>query len=220
MDKLIEVKDLTIKTDDQTIIDHLSFDLKEGEFITFVGPSGSGKSTVLKYLALLIDPQLKIDGQFHLKGKQVDDIHPTDLRKEVSYCFQSPNLFGDTVYDNLSFPFIVRDQAFDQARAEVLLESMQLPKTYLTKPINELSGGEKQRVALIRNLLFPPKVLLLDEVTSALDNDTREKIWQALDKYRDQHQTAIIMVSHHESEQAMADRAIQFQSQLNQEGGQ
>ncbi len=87
-------------------------------------------------------------------------------RQKVSYCFQQPTLFGETVYDNLLFPFTVRQEAFNQEKVVALLQQVKLPAAYLEKKIAELSGGERQRVALLRNIIFVPDVLLLDEVTT------------------------------------------------------
>ena len=86
---------------------------------------------------------------------------------KVSYCFQQPVLFGDTVADKLDFPFEIRKEPVKRQHEIELLKHVNLSSSYLEKPIADLSGGEKQRVALIRNLLFKPKVLLLDELRQA-----------------------------------------------------
>ncbi|MGY4105658.1 ABC transporter ATP-binding protein [Ignavigranum ruoffiae] len=210
MSALIEVNQLNIKSKEKHIIQDFSLELQSGEFVAITGPSGSGKSTILKFLAQLLDPNLNCSGQYTFEGKKVNDMDPIELRKQVSYCFQSPNLFGESVRDNLSFPYDIRNQEFNEDKARELLDKLQLPTSYLDKSIHELSGGEKQRVALIRNLLFEPKVLLLDEVTSALDVNTREKIWQGLSHLRQEKDIALVMVSHHESEQDLADRRLEL----------
>ena len=89
-------------------------------------------------------------------GNDLQRLNPIDYRKEVSYCFQQPVLFGQTVADNLAFPFIIRQFPFDQHRALAALAAVDLPPRFLEQAISELSGGEKQRVALVRNLLFDP----------------------------------------------------------------
>lgn len=206
--ELIQINNLTIKTNTQTIISNLSFDVQPNEILTINGPSGSGKSTVLKYLAQLQSPALTTSGDYLFKGKNVEDIDPIELRQKVSYCFQAPTLFGETVRDNLQFSYDIRDMDFDEELAKDLLSHVQLPKSYLDKDITTLSGGEKQRVALIRNVQFRPDILLLDEITSALDSDTRKIIWEWLNQYRKENNVTVIIVSHIKKEQQLADRII------------
>ena len=93
-------------------------------------------------------------GQINFQGKDVAQLDPISYRRQVSYCFQQPSLFGTTVADNLRFPFELRDEPFNQQQAVELLWQVDLDESYLNKKIETLSGGEKQRVALIRNLLF------------------------------------------------------------------
>ena len=206
--ELIQINNLTIKANTQTIISNLSFDVQPNEILTINGPSGSGKSTVLKYLAQLQSPALTTSGDYLFKGKNVEDIDPIELRQKVSYCFQAPTLFGETVRDNLQFSYDIRDMDFDEELAKDLLSHVQLPKSYLDKDITTLSGGEKQRVALIRNVQFRPDILLLDEITSALDSDTRKIIWEWLNQYRKENNVTVIIVSHIKKEQQLADRII------------
>ncbi len=217
MTAMIKVDHLNIASDQQRIIQDLSFEIQKGEFVSITGPSGSGKSTVLKYLAQLLDPRLKVSGDYQLMGKAVSEYTPVELRQHVAYFFQTPSLFGETVRDNLAFPYEIRRQAFDQKRAEQLLQEVDLSAPFLNKSITSLSGGERQRVALVRNLMFPAEVLLLDEISSALDYATRQIIWRMLTQYRQDHEATILMISHMDEEHEMTDRKIEI-TKL-QEGG-
>lgn len=208
MTKILEVNHLSIQQAGNQIIEDLSFVINEGEFVSITGPSGSGKSTLLKYLAQLNNPKLQISGDYQFLGKEINEYRPVELRQQITYFFQTPSLFGDTVRDNLAFPFEIRNLPFDESKAQTMLENVELARNFLDKPINSLSGGEKQRVALIRNFMFPSKVILLDEITSALDLNTRNTIWNWIAKYRESHRVTILMVSHMEEEHEMSDRKI------------
>jgi len=208
MSDIIELKNVSIRSQNAPIIDDLSLTVTKGEFISVTGPSGSGKSTLLKSLAQLLDPALAFKGTYLYKGQPISEIDPINLRKEVSYCYQSPSLFGDTVRENLRFGYDIRELDFDEDYAKELLDHVYLAPSFIDKDINTLSGGEKQRIALIRNVLFEPEVLLLDEITSALDADTRDIIWNWLKEYRKQTNVTLLMISHLEEEHTYSDRAI------------
>ena len=165
---LLEFKNVSFINDNKTILKDINFSINIGDYVSIVGPSGSGKSTFLKLCCNLISPT---NGTIVYKDKSIMEYNPIDLRKNIAYCFQTPYLFGSTVMDNLSFPYSIRNIKVDIKRAENLLELFNLNKEYLKKDVKNLSGGEKQRIALIRTLLFKPEILLLDEVTSALDVD-------------------------------------------------
>lgn len=210
MTAIIKVDHLTIASDKQEIIKDLSFEIQKGEFVSITGPSGSGKSTVLKYLAQLLDPTLEVTGDYQLMGKEASLYTPVNLRQHVAYFFQTPTLFGETVRENLAFPYEIRHQDFDQDRAEYLLNQVKLSPSFLDKAVSSLSGGERQRVALVRNLMFPAEVLLLDEISSALDYETRQTIWGMLNRYRQDTQATLLMVSHLDEEHQMTDRQIEI----------
>lgn len=149
-------------------MENISIEVDSGDFISIIGPSGSGKSTFLKLCSDLISPT---KGYIKYKDKYFSDYDPIELRKNIAYCFQTPYLFGNTVMDNISFTYSIRDKNVDLDRVNELFYIFNLNEDNLKKDVSNLSGGEKQRIALIRSLLFDPEVLLLDEVTSALDVD-------------------------------------------------
>ena len=163
---LLELSNVSYKVKDKTIIDGVSFSVDAGDYISIVGPSGSGKSTLLKLCSDLISPT---SGEITYEGQDIRTITPEIYRQSVGYCFQRPYLFAKTVRRNILFPYDIRNMKPDMARIEHLFNLLQMPMDYFDRRNDELSGGEMQRICLIRSLIFEPKILLLDEVTSALD---------------------------------------------------
>ncbi|MBO0475925.1 ATP-binding cassette domain-containing protein [Vagococcus sp. DIV0080] len=204
-DTFLSIKNLHFSTEEKCILSDISFDVKKGELITISGPSGSGKSTLLKLIATMIP---KTSGEIIFKEKKIEDYSPTDYRKDVSYFFQNPVLFGETVKDNLIFPYEIRNLTFDESRAITLLESVQLDKSFIDKKVTDLSGGEKQRVAFVRNLLFPPELLLLDEVTSALDEENSRIIKEMIVKLNQEDHLTVLWVTHDKSEFLSSPRQL------------
>lgn len=150
------------------ILHDISFTVEKGDFLTINGSSGSGKSTLLRLCASLISPS---DGKITYNGIDMNSYDAAKLRKSIAYCAQSSCLFGSTVMDNLAFPFMIRNEEYNKERVNGLLSMFGLPGSILDADIKSLSGGEKQRIAMIRALIFIPEVLLLDEVSSALDTE-------------------------------------------------
>lgn len=204
---LIELKNISLEDHQQAILQNVSFSIKSGQHTSISGPSGSGKSTILRLMALLLEPS---EGEIFYQGQDIAQLESTEYRREVSYSYQSPQLFGHTVEDNLAFPAKIRQHEFDESRAKALLADVGLNYIDLDKAVDDLSGGEKQRVALIRNLMYPPKVLLLDEVTSGLDDENSERIWDWLLKRATQEEVTLVWVSHNEKEQQLASQQIQI----------
>ncbi|WP_373739438.1 ABC transporter ATP-binding protein [Jeotgalibaca porci] len=209
MNSILEVKHLSFSVGEKEILKDISFKIQKGDFLTIKGPSGSGKSTLLKLLAAIMNPST---GEIIYKGKPLSEYEITDYRKEVSYSFQNAALFGTTVADNLMFPYEIRNEPFDRDRAIALLDKVMLSEQYLDQKITELSGGEKQRVALIRNVLFTPEVLLLDEVTSALDAENRKVISDAILRLNRENNITVLWVTHNTDEINDADKTIEMKA--------
>ncbi|WP_281681331.1 ABC transporter ATP-binding protein [Lactobacillus gallinarum] len=203
---IIEFKHISYQVKEKQILHDVSFKVDRGDFLTLVGPSGSGKSTILKLTANLISPTA---GDIFYQDKKMAKYDPVQYRREVSYCFQQPSLFGKTVRENLIFPYEIRRQVVVEKRIDELLKLVDLSADFLDKDINSLSGGEKQRVALIRNIVFLPKVLLLDEVTTGLDDDSKEIVHQLIKRVHEQGAT-IILVTHDQSEIQTAGHIMQI----------
>lgn len=141
----------------------------------------------------------------------VATLSPERYRQQVSYCAQTPALFGDSVYDNLIFPWQIRNKQPDPQALVADLQRFGLGENMLEKSINELSGGEKQRVSLIRNLQFLPRVLLLDEITSALDDSNKQNVIDIIHGYATEKQVAVLWVTHDRNEISHADEVITLQ---------
>jgi putative ABC transport system ATP-binding protein len=204
---MLTVENLSFKTKDKVILSKLNVKVLDGEFVTIAGASGSGKSTLLKLIANLICPT---EGKIIYNGIDIKTVDIPRYRQEVSYCFQQPTLFGETVLDNLEFPFLVRKEKFSDTRVRALLTLVDLDEAYLEKPITELSGGERQRVALIRNLVFPPKILLLDEVTTGLDETSKQIVHQFIADVHAQGIT-ILQVTHDREEIEQAEKVLRIE---------
>ena len=183
---------LCCQRDGITILQGIDIHIAKGDCVSIIGPSGGGKSTLLRLLADLTGPS---DGQLLFKGAYYRDYQPELLRRQISYVVQQPVLFGRTVADNVYFPYVVRNVKPDQKRIKELFEALRLDRRFLDKDIYTLSGGEKQRIALMRNLLFPPEVLLLDEITSALDEENVRLIERLIQSFNHAGVT-IVWVTH------------------------
>lgn len=196
MENILEIKDLSYQVSDKQILKHIDLDIQKGQYLTVIGPSGSGKSTLMRIVASMISAT---SGEVLFNGQPIESFEPTVYRQKVSYAFQQPTLFGKTVRENLAFPFEVRNKDFDETKVIQYLQMVNLDKSYIDKSVNDVSGGEKQRIALLRNLLFQPEVLITDEVTAGLDTDNKAIVHQMLQQFNERGLT-ILRVTHDESE--------------------
>lgn len=202
---ILSLTDISYQVEQRLILNKVNLEVQAGDFLTLTGPSGGGKSTLLKIIASLISPS---DGEIIFEGQNQRDYEITTYRQLVSYCFQQPSLFGQTVADNLQFPFVIRNEASSQVQIEQALTKVNLPTSYLNKNITELSGGEKQRVALLRNTMFLPKILLLDEVTVGLDARSIEIVHQFIKQLWQEAGLTIIQITHNQAEISQAAKVL------------
>lgn len=142
--RLLQVNNVGYQVGTIKILNNISFDLRPGEFKLITGPSGCGKSTLLKIIASLLSPN---SGEIRFGGEDIATLNPEHYRQQVSYCAQTPALFGDTVYDNLIFPWQIRNQRPDPGAFLADLARFQLPESILAK-ISMRSPAE-------RNSAFP-----------------------------------------------------------------
>lgn len=193
---LLELSNISYAVKDKIIIRDVSLAVNEGDYLTIVGPSGSGKSTLLKLCSDLISPTF---GSITYNGRNLTAIDPESYRKEVGYCFQRPYLFAKTVRRNILFPYDIRGMKPDMERIKLLFDLLHMPMEYFERHNGELSGGEMQRICLIRSLIFEPKVLLLDEVTSALDSVNAAIVEQVIDELY-KNGITIVSITHNEEQ--------------------
>lgn len=192
----------TLKTETEAIKD-VSFSVGEGEFVSIVGPSGCGKTTILSMISGLLKPS---SGKIYLDGEEI-----TKVSTNVGYMFQRDNLFEWlTVNQNISLgPKINHTKnCLSKEKLQELITKYGLAGFEKSKP-NELSGGMRQRVSLIRTLALNPKLLLLDEPFSALDYQTRLSVQNDIHSIIKSENKTAILVTHDISEAVvMSDRII------------
>lgn len=187
------------KTASYNAIDGISFDVKAGETIAFVGPSGSGKSTLVKLLVGLYQP---VEGEIFFNNELSTDIRYNQLRRQIGFVTQDTQLFAGTIKENLLF---VKPDATDEeinealrkaAAQQLLARSSHGIYTMLGENGMKLSGGEKQRISIARALLRHPRLLIFDEATSALDSLTEEDITNTIRQISALREQITVLIAH------------------------
>lgn len=185
----------------------LSFGLEEGDYLAISGPSGSGKSILMELIAGLRVPK---SGRIIIDS--VDHTLSAPKSRPVGLLFQDYALFPHlSVFDNIAFPIkiVSKDKTFIQNRVREIAEYFSVGKL-LNRDIEGLSGGERQRVALARAIAYQPRILLLDEPLSALDEELRDGAKETLKILKDSGQT-IIHVTHNQNEvESLSTKSILF----------
>lgn len=199
------------KTAGQNSIDGVSFSVRTGETIAFVGPSGSGKSTMVKLLVGLYKP---VSGEIYFNDVPSADIRYNPLRRQIGFVTQDTQLFAGTIKDNLLF---VKPDATDEEVLEalhkascdaLLSRSANGIHTRLGEGGLKLSGGERQRISIARALIRHPRLLIFDEATSALDSLTEEIISDTIRNISSLREQITILIAHRLSTIMHADRII------------
>ncbi|HEM5235803.1 TPA: ABC transporter ATP-binding protein [Streptococcus suis] len=195
------------------ILKNLTFDIQEGEFFVLIGPSGSGKTTTLKLINRLIE---QTDGDIRIQGKRLKDFDLRELRLETGYVLQQIALFPNmTVAENIAL--IPEMKGLN--KEETLKKSRQLltkvglePDSYLDRLPKDLSGGEKQRIGILRAIIANPKVLLMDEPFSALDPISKGQLQDLIKDLHEEFKMTTVFVTHDMDEAVkLADRICLMQ---------
>jgi ABC-type multidrug transport system ATPase subunit len=173
---LLEINDLYVCFDSKQVLSGFSVSLSPGEKIAVTGESGSGKSTLIKCILGFVPPD---SGIIRINSLELSSKNVWALRREMGYVPQEPDLGQGTVESALFRPYQYKankNLILDRDEIQELFKKFRLDKDLLNKDVSQLSGGEKQRIAIITALLLKRQIYLLDEATSALDDITRDAV--------------------------------------------
>lgn len=229
MHTILDVKDLTknFYKNKQlfTAVNHISFQLRQGECLGLVGESGCGKSTTVKMLTHLLKPD---SGEILLEETEIQHLKGKALKKlytEIQMVFQIPQdsfdprrTLGDSIMESMRNHNVSRKEA--QNRLGKLLQQVELPPELADRYPNQVSGGQCQRAAMARALAVNPKILICDEATSALDVTVQAQIIELLKRLQQEMDLSILLISHDLAlVQHLCDRVIvMYQGNIVEQG--
>ena len=194
----------------RVLFDGVSLSLTDGQFVAVEGPSGGGKSTLLHHVtALAYSP----DSVRRLNGENYNGAALPKWRSHVSLVAQDAPMIAGALYENLSFPFLQRagcEKRFDEDRAAALMTQVGLERLPFDREVRTLSGGERHRLALIRGLLWNPKVIVADEPLAGLDPDIAAACLDLLLRFGRQPGRLLLCVLHDPEMSARADRRLRL----------
>lgn len=211
---MIEYKHVALRYGEKSVLEDVNLKIKDGEFMVLVGPSGSGKTTMLKMINRLLEPT---DGNIYMDDKRIKDYNQRDLRLSTGYILQQIALFPNlTVAENIAIIPEMKGWNKDKIKQNTaeLLEIVGLPaKEYADRFPSMLSGGEQQRVGIVRAIIGEPRILLMDEPFSALDAISRKQLQVLTKKLHNEFGVTIIFVTHDTDEALLlADRIAVLQN--------
>jgi len=213
---ILKIKNVTktFAESNVTVLNNVSLDVKAGDFVSIVGASGSGKSTLLTIMGGMDKPT---NGEVFIEGRDISKMKERELavlrRTEVGFVFQFFNLAPNlTVYENIMLPIVLAGKSVKahKEKAEQLLNYLGL-MPHKDKFPSKLSGGEQQRTAIARGLIFDPKILLLDEPTGNLDSKTSKEIMTLLKSVNEEFKTTIVQVTHSLTNAGYGNRVISIE---------
>lgn len=189
----IRFEHVCYEIDQLSILNNISGVFYESKITTLVGPSGAGKTTLLKMCNGLLSPTT---GEIFLHDKPLDSYESTSLRRNVGIVLQNAPIIRGTVYENLALPLSLQNKKLSKGTVISLLEDVGLKENILTRQAVDLSGGQRQKLAIARTLMNRPNILLLDEITSSLDPTSVQEIEQLILKINEKYDVTIIWITH------------------------
>ena len=202
----LEIKDLTKIYNNKIVLDNISFEVMDGEFLSILGPSGCGKTTLLK---ILIGIESATSGNILKKDEEITKIDPS--KRGMGIVFQNYALFPNmTVLDNVMYALNLKLKNKKAAEKEALKMIKVVNMTeHIKKYPHELSGGQQQRVAIARTLALNPDIILFDEPMSALEADNRLGLRKELKEIQKKFKTTMIYITHDQEEAfSLSDRVM------------
>ena len=203
---ILQIENLNYSIEQKQILKNISFDVKEGEFLSVLGPSGCGKTTILRLLIGLWNPD---SGKILKRSQDITQLHPS--KRGMGIVFQNYALFENmTAFENIEYALKFNPKYKTRSKQIVneLLIQMNLREHADKKPVN-LSGGQQQRVAIARTLAVNPDIILFDEPMSALDVETRLTLRKELKELQNKYRNTMIYITHDQEEAfAMSDRIM------------
>lgn len=194
---MIEYKHVALRYTDKNILKDVNLHIEDGEFMVLVGPSGSGKTTMIKMINRLLEPT---DGNIYMDEKRIKDYDERELRLSTGYVLQAIALFPNlTVAENIALIPEMKGWSKEKIDSKTveLLEKVGLPASdYADRKPHELSGGEQQRVGIVRAMIGEPKILLMDEPFSALDAISRKQLQTLTKNLHKEFGMTTIFVTH------------------------
>lgn len=210
---MIHLENITKKFGDLQVLKGIDIHIDKGEIVSIVGPSGAGKTTLLQIIGTLDKPDT---GKVIINNVQVNNLSHDKLsdfrNKQIGFVFQFHQLLPEfTALENIMIPALIARKSEKEAKkqAEELLQFMGLTDRATHKP-NELSGGEKQRIAVARALINNPAVILADEPSGSLDSQNKTELHQLFFDLRDRFGQTFVIVTHDESLAQLTDRTIKM----------
>ena len=208
---MIEIKNIHKSFGQLEVLKGIDLSIKKGEIVSIVGPSGAGKTTLLQIIGTLDKPN---EGEVMINDTNISKLSNNKLsdfrNQHIGFVFQFHQLLPEfTALENIMIPSFIGgvSKSVAKQKAEELLEFMQLKDRAHHKP-NELSGGEKQRVAVARALINNPEVILADEPSGSLDSKNKRELHQLFFDLRDKYGQTFVIVTHDEELASITDRTI------------